>query len=168
LPASPRSCRADIVVFQQAASLPGIGFTMSPSPEPGSVNGHADSPSDAPSIHTPSHGRSGSELSDAQPVGALASESEDAADSPDEGPESAAEEEHDEESHLSDSSDNHDAADDEDFNAHGSPASVASPAPNSELAAGSNQAAAKRKAAQAIEDEYMRVNPELYGLRRSV
>ena len=66
----------------------------------------------------------------------------------------------------SESSDN-DAAHDDDFDMADSPASAQS----SEGARGASiesRPAVKRKAAQVVEEDYMRENPELYGLRRSV
>ena len=113
--------------------------------------------------------QSDSDLSDAQParVGAAFSESPESPDalgSPDSGPEFAP----DEQGEQSESSD-HDAMDDGDFDGPASPRSVQSNDDASDRATSpSGRAAAKRKATQVIEDDYMRENPELYGLRRSV
>ena len=112
--------------------------------------------------------QSDSDLSDAQParVGAAFSESPESPDalgSPDSGPEFAP----DEQGEQSESSD-HDALDDGDFDGPGSPRSVQSNDASDRASSPSGRTAAKRKATQVIEDDYMRENPELYGLRRSV
>lgn len=73
--------------------------------------------------------------------------------------------------HESEPSDN-DASDDGDFDAAESPASapvnVEQSEASSSTSSSSRRAAAKRKAGGSLEEEYMRENPELYGLRRSV
>ncbi|KAK4044532.1 P-loop containing nucleoside triphosphate hydrolase protein [Parachaetomium inaequale] len=139
---------------------------MSTSPKPGPVNGHASPSADEYSTHIADDARSDSDLSDTQPAGVRAAspESADAVGSPDEGPEFAPEN-HEE---PSDSSD-HDAQDDGDFDAAGSPASMQSNDNDASDRAGSAsaRAVAKRKTGQTTEDDYMRENPELYGLRRS-
>ena len=69
-----------------------------------------------------------------------------------------------------DSSDNdgNNASDDADFDMEDSPAPSQSDAPQDQRSTSSDsRRTAKRKAA-AEEDEYIRENPELYGLRRSV
>jgi chromodomain-helicase-DNA-binding protein 1 len=137
-------------------------------PDPGPANGHASSSEDDNNAHVSDGNQSDSDLSDAQPagLGAASPGSADAVGSPDEGPELVLEEQDE----SSDSSD-HDAVDDGDFgdvDAAGSPASVPSNNASDRDASPLGHPAAKRKAAQAIEDEYMRENPELYGLRRSV
>lgn len=133
-------------------------------PDPGPVNGHDSSSEDEHDTHVSDGNQSDSDLSDAQPAGlGAASSFADAAGSPDEGPEFAQEEQED----SSDASDN-DAVNDEDFDAAGSPASARSNDLSDRDASASGPAVAKRKAAHTIEDEYMRENPELYGLRRSV
>lgn len=138
---------------------------MSTSPDPGPVNGHASPSADEPSTHVTNGIQSDSDLSDARPAAAdvASPESADAAGSPDEEP-GLAEEEQEEQS---DSGDN-DAQDDGDFDAAGSPASAQSNDDADRATSASPRPAAKRKATQVIEDEYMRENPELYGLRRSV
>jgi chromodomain-helicase-DNA-binding protein 1 len=124
------------------------------------VNGHA-SP-DRDNFNSANDNRSESDLSEAQPAaaGVPSPDSADAVGSPDEGPELG-------QGESSDSSDN-DAPDDGDFDAAGSPGSVQSNVDGDHTASASARPAPKRKAAQAIEDEFMRENPELYGLRRSV
>lgn len=139
---------------------------MFTSPEPGPVNGHASSSADEVNAHVSDGNPSDSDLSDTQPAGARAATpaSVDAAGSPDEGPAYAPEEQEEDESDPSDN----DAVDDGDFDAPASPASIQSNDASDHDASASGHAVAKRKAAQAIEDVYMRENPELYGLRRSV
>jgi chromodomain-helicase-DNA-binding protein 1 len=135
-------------------------------PDPGPVNGHASSSADELDTHVPDGNLSESDLSDAQPAGARAASpaSDDAAGSPDEGPAFAPEEEEEDESDPSDN----DVVDDGDFDAPASPGSIQSNDASDHDASASGHAVAKRKAALAIEDVYMRENPELYGLRRSV
>lgn len=160
-----REIFADLVVLQQAAR--GLNITMSTSPEPSPVNGLASPSADEYSAHVANGIPSDSDLSDARPaaVDVAPPESDDAAGSPDEEPGSAREE-HEEQS---DSSEN-DAQDDGDFDTAGSPASVQSndDADRAASASASPRRLPKRKAPQVIEDDYMRENPELYGLRRSV
>ncbi|KAK4101689.1 hypothetical protein N658DRAFT_51637 [Parathielavia hyrcaniae] len=137
---------------------------MSTSPDPRPVNGHTHSSAERYSTRVDDASQSDSGLSDAQPAEAHAasSESGDAAGSPDEGPDFAP----DEQENPSDSSD-HDASDDGDFDAPNRSASVQSNAASDRAASASARPAVKRKAAPVIEDDYMRENPELYGLRRS-
>jgi chromodomain-helicase-DNA-binding protein 1 len=138
---------------------------MSTSPDPSPVNGHVSLSTDGHGTRVADATQSDSDLSDAQPAGidAAAPESPDAVGSPDEAPEFAA----DGQEESSDSSD-HDALDDNDFDVADSPASVPSNDASDHAASASVRTAVKRKAAQVLEDEYMRENPELYGLRRSV
>ncbi|KAK4154619.1 P-loop containing nucleoside triphosphate hydrolase protein [Chaetomidium leptoderma] len=137
---------------------------MSTSPDPSPVNGHVSPSADEHSTHIADGNLSDSDLSDGQPagVGAASPESADAAGSPDEGPEFAPEEQEE----PSDSSD-HESPNDGDFDAAGSPASIQSNDASDRAASPSAPTAAKRKSGHAIEDDYMRDNPELYGLRRS-
>lgn len=155
---------ADIVVSQQAAR--GLKITMSTSPDPGPVNGHLPPAADDHSTHLANGNQSDSELSEAQPAaaGVASPESADAVGSPDDGPAPAQEEEHEE---PSASSDNDNAQDDGDFDATGSPESAQSNDTPARATSSSARASAKRKA-QIMDDEYIRENPELYGLRRSV
>ena len=67
----------------------------------------------------------------------------------------------------SDASDN-DASDDADFDMADSPVSPGSIDDNAGEFSLESRPAPKRKPTQTLEDEYMRENPELYGLRRSV
>lgn len=126
------------------------------------MNGHASPSADEDNTHVANDTRSESDLSETQPaaVSIPSPDSADAVGSPDEELQLAQEA-------PSDSSDN-DAEDDGDFDAPGSPASVQSNVDGDRAASASARPVAKRKAAQAIEDEFMRENPELYGLRRSV
>ncbi|KAH6845232.1 P-loop containing nucleoside triphosphate hydrolase protein [Chaetomium sp. MPI-CAGE-AT-0009] len=137
---------------------------MSTSPDPGPMNGHASPSADEDSTHLADTARSESDLSDAQPaeVDAASPESDDAAGSPDEGQTFTP----DEQDEQSGSSDN-DGHGDGDFDAAGSPASAQSNDVSDQAESASARAAAKRKAGQTIEDDFMRENPELYGLRRS-
>jgi len=143
---------------------------MSTSSEPSPINGQ-DSPSGDENISYFANGnQSESDLSYVQNGAADAAspdfaESSDAVGSPTERPELTLQE-------PSDPSDDG-ASDDGDFDAAGSPASVQSQAQSNDYddRAGSvvsDRPAPKRKVGQVIEDEYMRENPELYGLRRSV
>jgi chromodomain-helicase-DNA-binding protein 1 len=164
-PIKPLSCErilADIVVLQQAARASKI--VMSTSPEPGPMNGHTSPSGDEDTTHVADFSRSDSDLSDTQPaeVDAASSDSDDAAGSADEGPAFTTEEQDDQ----SGSTDN-DGPGDEDFDAPGSPASGQGHDVSDEAESASAHAAAKRKSGQTIEDDFMRENPELYGLRRS-
>ncbi|KAK4250820.1 CDH1-like protein [Corynascus novoguineensis] len=135
---------------------------MSTSPDPSPVNGHTSPSPDGHSTRIEDVARSNSDLSDTQPadVGAASPESADSVDSPDDEPDFAPEEQ-DDASHSSE----HDAEDDADFNGEGSPASAHSNDESDRAASAST--VVKRKAAHILEDEYIRENPELYGLRRS-
>lgn len=158
-----RESLADLVALQQAARA--LIITMSTSPDPGPVNGHESLSGDEQSVQLANGNPTDSDLSDTQPaaVSLGSPESADAVGSPDAEPDFAREEQDE----PSDPSDN-DAQDDADFDAAGSPASAQSNDSADRAASASTRPAAKRKAALAIEDEYMRENPELYGLRRSV
>lgn len=153
---------ADIAVLQHTACA--LKITMSTSPDPGPVNGHASHFADEHTARSEDGTGSPGALSDAHPAenGAVSPDSTDAAGSPDRGAEFG----HEEHEESSESSDN-DGAEDGDFEGARSPASLQS-LDLSDHEPSSTRPAAKRKAAHAIEDEYMRENPELYGLRRSV
>ncbi|KAK0633510.1 hypothetical protein B0T14DRAFT_71323 [Immersiella caudata] len=133
---------------------------MSTSSGASPINGHAHHSEDEHTGHISNGDQSDSDLSDVQAGDADVprSESVDVAVSAAQMPSIALED-------PSDSSDN-DASHDADFDMEGSPASARS----SDEAHGASielRTAAKRKSTQALEDEFMRENPELYGLRRS-
>ena len=144
---------------------------MSTSPEASPVNGHSYSSPDRHSIDI-SNGalsdadapQSESDLSDVQAadhdLDAPSSESDAEVDPPSEKPDRNFDQ-------VSGES-NNDASDDGDFDVPDSPASAQSNNNNSRAGSTSSRHAAKRKAAQAMEEDFMRENPELYGLRRSV
>ncbi|KAK3394756.1 CHD1-like protein [Podospora didyma] len=133
---------------------------MSTSPEQSSpVNGHASPSGDEHNHHVTNGDQSDSDLSDVEPVDRPATESP-GASSPAEKPVLTFEE-------ASDSSDN-DASDDGDFNTAESPTSARSKQSQGDRASSTeSRPAPKRKAAHAAEEDFMRENPELYGLRRS-
>lgn len=139
---------------------------MSTSPESGPVFGHVSPPADDSHFNFTNDNESTSDLSDVN--GAEADPNDDAdaqsyqpadeAASPIQKPELTFEE-------ASDSPSNDNASEDGDFDAPDSPGSVQS---NEVVSASSSRTATKRKAAHATEDDYIRENPALYGLRRSV
>jgi chromodomain-helicase-DNA-binding protein 1 len=150
--------------LQQAAHI--VNITMSTSPDPSPVNGHTSPLSDPHQTYTFDDDQSDDDLSNAQQAtgaGVTSPDSADAVGSPDESHE-LAEEEQQEESNPSDD----DASGDGDFDAAGSPASVQSNEVSDRAGSASTRTTAKRKATHVLEDEYIRENPELYGLRRSV
>jgi chromodomain-helicase-DNA-binding protein 1 len=134
---------------------------MSTSSGASPVNGHARHSEDEHTGHISNGDQSDSDLSDVQAADADGprSESAEVAVSAVQMPSIALED-------PSDSSDN-DASHDADFDMEGSPVSAQS---SDEAHGGSieSRPAAKRKSTQGLEDEFMRENPELYGLRRSV
>ncbi|KAK0703771.1 CDH1-like protein [Lasiosphaeria miniovina] len=133
---------------------------MSTSPEASPVNGHASPSDDERMSHVANGDQSDSDLSDVQApdVDRLTPDSPDAPGSPAGKPDLTIEE-------ASDSSDN--VSDDGDFDMAESPTSARSNAGNSRAASTESRPAPKRKAAHAAEEDFMRENPELYGLRRS-
>ena len=126
---------------------------MSTSSDSSPVNGHASPHADEYADQAPNSDQSDSDLSEVQPVDA------DVADATAQNPALAGED-------SSGSSDN-DASDDADFDMADSPVSPRSNDGNARTVLESRPAP-KRKATQQIEDDFMRENPELYGLRRSV
>lgn len=135
---------------------------MSTSSEASPVNGHASPSIDEPAEHIANGDHSDSDLSDTHGAGADGAPSENV-----DIPGSVAQQPTVTLEDPSEPSDN-DASDDADFDMADSPAS-----PQSNDGAGhsvtlESRPAPKRKATQTIEDEFMRENPELYGLRRSV
>lgn len=130
------------------------------------MNGH-DSPSaDERHSYIADDARSDSDLSESHPapLDAATPESDDAAGSPDDdGPEFTLNEQEE----LSESSE-HEGVDDGDFDEAGSPVSAQSSGAADRVHSTSSRVIIKRKTAPTTEDDYMRENPELYGLRRSV
>lgn len=161
---------ADTVVLQQAT--PSAIVTMSASGEGSPANGHLSPTADGSTIGVANGIASESDLSDvsasrpaqAEPVSPDAADSPATADSPAEKPEVTFEGA----SEASDSGDDNEGDQDEDadFDMADSPASAQSDADKLDSSAIDARPASKRKAA--MEDEFMRENPELYGLRRSV
>lgn len=136
---------------------------MSTSPEHSPTNGHLSPPEEDQSISIPDRDQSESDLSDVQaPV--AESPSAENSDAPDSPPEDA-HLTHEDHSESSDNDNN--ASDDGDFDMADSPASARSDAEEGRNESVEARPPPKRKA-QAIEDDFMRENPELYGLRRSV
>ncbi|KAK0656358.1 CDH1-like protein [Cercophora newfieldiana] len=133
---------------------------MSTSSGASPINGHAHHSEDEHSGHVFNGDQSDSDLSDVQAADADGprSGSVDVAASAVQMPSIALED-------PSDSSDN-DASHDADFDMEGSPVSAQS-SDDARGASVESRPAAKRKSTQVLEDDYMRENPELYGLRRS-
>ncbi|KAL1843021.1 hypothetical protein VTJ49DRAFT_3335 [Mycothermus thermophilus] len=144
---------------------------MSTSPDPGPVNGHASPSADDRSMHTYDSNLSDAEHSTVNASGpiidaASPAESPDAEGSPDPGAEYSPGDQQEEP--MESSSSEHDAEDDGDFEAAGSPASNESDDNASDRASSApTRTAPKRKAPLITEEDYIRENPELYGLRRS-
>jgi chromodomain-helicase-DNA-binding protein 1 len=135
---------------------------MSTSPEGNLVNGHVSPMQQDDSVVTYNPNHSDSDLSDVQAADddAPSPDSADADGSP-EKPELMVQEPSE--------SNNSDASGDADFDMVDSPASAQNISENRERASSSeSRSATKRKASHLVEDDYMRENPELYGLRRSV
>ena len=137
---------------------------MSTSPEPSPANGHLSPAADEVTVSYANGDQSDSDLSDVQ-----------AADVDEHSPDSldglgathgaAARDGFDEDSGPSDN----DGSDDADFDMAESVASANSNGePDQPASSDGSHQAQKRKAPVALEDDYMRNDPELYGLRRSV
>ncbi|OTB06541.1 hypothetical protein M426DRAFT_112286 [Hypoxylon sp. CI-4A] len=135
---------------------------MSSSPDHSSGNGYSSPETGAGAIMSPSNHASESDLSDANDNAALASspvrnqlhppaeadlDSQDAAETSD--------------------SDNNNASDDADFDVEDSAAPSQSDAHNDETSASNSSRRAPKRKVGNDEDDYIRENPELYGLRRS-
>ncbi|KAJ9134013.1 Chromatin remodeling factor 6-1 [Pleurostoma richardsiae] len=136
---------------------------MSSSPEPGPVNGHVSPEAAGDTVEVANGIQSESDLSDVQPADAdhQSSESPNIPDSRN------GDKQADGLDGSSESSDD-DASDDADFDMADSPASPRSNGVQNERAGSDDsRRAAKRKAGTSLEEDYMRENPELYGLRRS-
>lgn len=137
---------------------------MSDSPESSPVNGHESPVANHVSVQLLDPEPSESDLSDAPApdVESPSSESQDALDR------TAADDRVDDFDDPSSSSDE-DAPNDDDFDDL-----VAPPSPGSNdehieaVASDDSRSGSKRKAGVSLEDDYIRENPELYGLRRSV
>ncbi|PSR99437.1 P-loop containing nucleoside triphosphate hydrolase protein [Coniella lustricola] len=139
---------------------------MSTSPEPSPVNGHLSPVPNNASVQLLDPELSDSDLSEA-PAPDLGSPSA----SPDDLDDTAANGRADDfEDPQTSSGEEQDAPNDEDFDDAGDAASLASNGDNGQVEAVSSDdssARSNRKLAVNLEDEYMRENPELYGLRRS-
>lgn len=154
----------DIVVLQQAASPASV--IMSGSPESGPANGHVSPVATSVAVQLLDPEPSDSDLSDVQAPD-VASPSSDSANNLDSTAHDGRADDFDGASSPSDNG----ASDDADFDeVVDSPASPRSDGPAERAASASDdsRAAPKRKAGGGLEEDYMRENPELYGLRRSV
>lgn len=162
---SPRQkTLTDIVVLQQAASLASV--TMSASPESSPANGHVSPVATSVAVQLLDPEPSDSDLSDVQAPD-VASPSSDSANNFDSTARHGRADDFDGASSPSDNG----ASDDADFDeVADSPASPRSngPAEGAVSASDDSRTASKRKAGGSLEEDYMRENPELYGLRRSV
>lgn len=141
---------------------------MSSSPEDSSpINGHSEPVANNTSAQVPDPELSESDLSDA-PAPALDADSprSDSLDEADQTVDIGRADDFDDPS----SSSQEDAPNDGDFDDAADAPSPASHEDHNEAATSDDsRTASKRKAAPALDDdEYMRMNPELYGLRRSV
>ncbi|EON96928.1 putative chromodomain helicase dna binding protein [Phaeoacremonium minimum UCRPA7] len=137
---------------------------MSSSPELGPANGHSTPVGDNVAVSfLPLH-ESESDLSEVQAATFDAHQSSESPNMPDT---LNNDKQGDESDHSSEPSDN-DASDDADFDMADSPISPRSNGGQNDIVVSDDsQGATKRKAAVVHEDDYMRENPELYGLRRS-
>lgn len=162
---SPRQkTLTDIVVLQQAASPASV--TMSASPESSPANGHVSPVATSVAVQLLDPEPSDSDLSDVQAPD-VASPSSDSANNFDSTARDGRADDFDGASSPSDNG----ASDDADFDeVVDSPASPRSngPAEGAVSASDDSRTASKRKAGGSLEEDYMRENPELYGLRRSV
>ncbi len=137
---------------------------MSTSPEHGPANGNRSPLANQVTVSFINGDQSDSDLSDVQPAD-VEEPSPDLSDRPDSSHDAQIEAEFDDGSESS----NDDGSDDADFDVAVSLASGHSDQDRDERAASeASQRAPKRKAGLATEDEFMRNDPELYGLRRSV
>lgn len=162
---SPRQkTLTDTVVLQQAASPASV--TMSASPESSPANGHVSPVATSVAVQLLDPEPSDSDLSDVQAPD-VASPSSDSANNFDSTARDGRADDFDGASSPSDNG----ASDDADFDeVADSPASPRSNGPAEGAASPSDDSrtASKRKAGGSLEEDYMRENPELYGLRRSV
>lgn len=159
-----RNTLTDIVVLQQAASPASV--TMSASPESSPANGHVSPVANSVAVQLLDPEPSDSDLSDVQAPD-VASPSSDSANNFDSTALDAPADDFDGASSPSDNG----ASDDADFDqVVDSPASARSNALDEGAASASDDSRTgfKRKAGASMEEDYMRENPELYGLRRSV
>ena len=139
---------------------------MSTSPESSPANGHVSPVANSVAVQLLDPDPSDSDLSDVQAPD-VASPSPDSANNLN----SAALDGPVDESDEASSPSENDASDDADFDdVADSPASPRSNGQNEAAASASDDSrtASKRKAGHSLEEEYIRENPELYGLRRSV
>lgn len=154
----------DIAVFKQAASH--ASETMSTTPESSPANGHVSPVADnvAVAVKLLDPEQSDSDLSDVQAAD-VEVPSPESPNMPDSIVMHVPENDFEESSGRSDN----DVSDDADFDMADSLASAHSNGGQNELAASDDsQLSSKRKARANQEEDYMRENPELYGLRRSV
>lgn len=153
----------NVVALQRAAPRP--SRKMSTSPEPGPPNGHVSPPADD-SIAYVNGNQSDSDLSDVQAAD-IDEPTPDSIDHPDSFNEVKADDDSREPSEPSDN----DISDDADFDGAESLASGQSQSDHDHDEPGSSddsQRAPKRKAGPVLDDDFIRNDPELYGLRRSV
>lgn len=156
----------DIVVLQQAA-LPS-SVTMSASPVSSPANGHTSPVANTVSVQLLDPELSESDLSDA-PAADIESPSSNSPGEHDQAGAGGRADDFDDHSSSSDEDapndgDFDDAAEQDSSRSHnGQIEAAASPASSDD-----SRTASKRKADPIDEDEYIRDNPELYGLRRSV
>lgn len=159
---APEKTLTDIVVLQQAAS-PAL-VTMSASPESSPANGHVSPVATSVAVQLLDPEPSDSDLSDVQAPD-VASPSSDSVNNFDSTAHDGRADDFDGASSPSDNG----ASDDADFDeVADSPASLRSNGPAEGAASDDSRTASKRKAGGSLEEDYMRENPELYGLRRSV
>lgn len=156
----------DIAVSQQAA-LPS-SVTMSPSPVSSPLNGHISPVANTVAVQLLDPEPSDSDLSDA-PVADIESPTSNSPDKLDQVAADGRAEDFDDHSSSSDQ----DAPNDGDFDDVAEPASPVSHsgligATASAASSDDSRDASKRKAAPMDEEEFIRDNPQLYGLRRSV
>ncbi|KAI2621231.1 P-loop containing nucleoside triphosphate hydrolase protein [Hypoxylon sp. NC1633] len=142
---------------------------MSSSPEPSSVNGHV-SPEGRPRARIVLDDRaSESDLSDVNENAALPESSP--SSSPPVRNQSFQDAEPDLDSHRgvnsSDNDDENNASDDADFDMEDSPVPSQSDVPQDDRSTSNSSRRAPKRKAGGEEEDYMRENPELYGLRRS-
>ncbi|KAI1379572.1 P-loop containing nucleoside triphosphate hydrolase protein, partial [Hypoxylon crocopeplum] len=140
---------------------------MSSSPEPSSVNGHM-SPETRPGARIVLDDRaSESDLSDVNETAALpaSSSSSPTRNESSQGAEPDLDSQGGAES--SDNDDDNNASDDADFDMEDSPAPSQSDAPRDDRSTSNSSRRVPKRKAGAEEDDYIRDNPELYGLRRS-
>lgn len=152
----------NVVALQRAAPDP--ARKMSTSPEPSPPNGHISPPLDDSTIAYVNGDQSDSDLSDVQAAD-IDEPSPESVDQPDSSNDVKAEDDSREPSEASDN----DVSDDADFDMAESLASGQSNHDRDERSSSNDsRRAPKRKAGPVLDDDFIRNDPELYGLRRSV